>query len=111
MLYGPTIGIYKNRYYQIRFNAFKHPCGYVRIEDGDIDILRNLAEYDWDTVNEYIAMHGGCTFVGQLSDEKGMWIGFDTNHCFDNKATRTIEFVKNECMYIIDQLLDLQKEN
>lgn len=55
-------------------------------------------------------MHGGCTFVGQLSDEKGMWIGFDTIHSFDNKATRTIEFVRNECMYIIDQLLDLQKE-
>lgn len=110
MLYGPTIGIYKGRHYQIRFNVLKHPCGYVRIEDEDIDILRNLAEYDWDTVNEYIVMHGGCTFVGQPSDEKGMWIGFDTSHGFDNKATRTMEFVRNECMYIIDQLLSLKKE-
>ena len=111
MLYGPTIGIYKDRHYQIRFNALKCPCGYVRIEDEDIDILRDLAEDDWDTVNEYIIMHGGCTFVRQLSDDKGMWIGFDTSHGFDTKSTQTIEFVRNECMYIIDQLLDLQKEN
>ena len=110
MLYGPTIGIYKDRHYQIRFNALKHPCGHVRIEDEDIEPLRSLKEFDWDVVNDYINMHGGCTFVRHLSDDKGMWIGFDTTHSFDNKAIRTIDFVRNECMYMIDQLLDLQKE-
>jgi len=36
------------------------------------------------------------------------WIGFDTAHYFDNYETKNIDFVENECKYIIEQLIELE---
>ena len=61
-----------------------------------------------------IECHGGITFKGELKEinpqiDNGIWIGFDTNHIFDDETTQNEEFITEECKRIIDQLLKLEK--
>lgn len=98
---------YKGRLYSIRLGYSNNPCGYVRIEEGDP--IANIPAEDYDAVNDFISMHGGCTFMGALPGESGVWIGFDTSHFFDNELTQTVPYVEAQCQIIIEQLIELKQ--
>lgn len=102
-----------------------HLCGYVKIPK-----RHSLYDKEWDNMD--IDCHGGIT-SNQRHEEH--WIGFDCAHSGDyvpsvekfrkeNKihelfpiqkefnmspVYRNIEFVMNECIKIVDQLIEIEK--
>ena len=56
-------GEYKGHQWLIRKSLFRF-LGYIRLTERDITILT----------------HGGGTYIGTLSDEFGVFVGFDTAH-------------------------------
>ena len=79
-----------------------HVNGYVKLKDNS-----KFLEDDYDDIP--IECHGGLTFKDEREIlGKGMWIGFDTAHYFDNYETKNIDFVENECKNIIEQLIELE---
>lgn len=100
-------GEYRDRFWAIRFNCMGHPCGYVKLKDDEFtDIsLGNTGAFD-----EHLDIHGGCTYFNNLDVKGERWVGFDTDHYCDDEETQTVEYVKGECKYIIDQLIVLRDE-
>lgn len=80
-------GTYRNRIWAVR-NFGSHYCGYVLLTDEELD------------------MHGGCTYICTLSDEFGVFVGFDTAHAMDIDHPRSFNCVYEECQHIIDQLIE-----
>lgn len=95
---------YQGYMYTIRLGYANNPCGYVQVKDDDSIYAMNC-----DAVNDFVSMHGGCTFKGQLPGESGVWIGFDTSHFFDNELTQTVPYVEAQCQIIIEQLIELKQ--
>jgi len=119
-------GIYKEIEYLITFNIFGFRCGYVSINDEDIE----------RDINAYVEI----TFRGRghrlkefmSSPCNDFWIGFDAGHCddspcystaakyfpekkdyylnllkddiWDSEDHKSYEFMENECKSIIEQL-------
>ena len=95
-----------------QFTAIEHKvawyhwfCGYVKL---------NNMYLNTDYLDIPIECHGGITFKDELKEinpqiDNGIWIGFDTNHIFDDETTQNEEFITEECKRIIDQLLKLEK--
>ncbi len=97
-----TYGKHNGRVWAIREGVSGFPCGYVLLTHDEEKKYKG--RYEWD-VDVDVKMHGGCTYIGDLGIEQGTWIGFDTVHFYDNESTQNIEFVKDECFNVIDQLL------
>ena len=76
-------------------------CGYVRIPGTLPDLMRSDDEFD-----QSIFCHGGITFSGQLEDLEGFWIGFDCSKLGDNIVDQDLDYVRNECKSIVDQILE-----
>ena len=89
--------------------------GYVRIPE-------NHPFYNKGYDDIKIECHGGLTFSGELEGETGFYIGFDTAHYLDfmpfmamingrdfptimeQTTYKDIDYVRNECKEIVDQL-------
>ena len=82
-------GEYKGHQWLSRKSLFRF-LGYIRLTERDITILT----------------HGGCTYIGTLSDEFGVFVGFDTAHAMDIDHPRPFNYVYEECQHIIDQLIE-----
>ena len=98
---------------------FNHPCAYVGLPSGHIFEL-----VDYDYVQD-IDCHGGITYGGdhhalvkELQDS-GWFIGWDYAHFGDwcahspilgGKKWTTMEII-NECMSVVDQLIEIQAAN
>ena len=88
--------------------------GYVRIPKA-----HKFYDKSYDDMN--IKCHGGVTFAGDLEEDGDFYIGFDTAHYMDfmpflvmnlkdkgvsgTGTYRDIDYVRNECKSIVDQLL------
>ena len=87
---------------EVEFASLYYVNGYVKLKDNS-----KFLEDDYDDIP--IECHGGLTFKDEREIlGKGMWIGFDTAHFFDNYETKNVEFVENECKNIINQLIELE---
>lgn len=78
-------------------------CGYVRVPAGHPLYLVKYGE-----IETIIDCHGGLTYSGLHTD--GWWIGFDCNHCDDNIIAQNSNYVRNEIIGIVDQLIKLEVE-
>ena len=76
-------------------------CGYVKIPDS----LKDFQTH-YDNLEQSIFCHGGLAFSGELKDLDGYWIGFDCAHYSDNIKDQDLTYVKNECLSIIDQIIE-----
>ena len=56
--------------------------------------------YDSDT-----DVHGGVTFEGDLEGEKGVWVGFDMAHLWDERITNQEEYAETECEKLAKQMV------
>jgi hypothetical protein len=101
--------------------------GYVRIPENHECYDKN---YDDIVESSAIECHGGLTFSGELYGETGYYIGFDCAHAWDYmpflqmqlpSSTRFMEhdpavtykdinYVRNECKDIVDQLISFQEK-
>lgn len=87
-------GIYKGFAYaitQYRSSEMEWYCGYVEVKRKDFSIYQN------------IKTKCGITYNGSKFDENIEFIGF---HTLDFKQYNNIAFVENECMDIINQLIE-----
>lgn len=93
-------GTYRNRIWAVR-NFGSHYCGYVLLTDEELN------RFKWCTCDDVtLDMHGGCTYIGTLSEEFGVFVGFDTAHAMDIDHPRSFNYVYEECQHIIDQLIE-----
>lgn len=116
--------LYKGYNYKILYNGYEDLynfksdqlknewyCGYVCIEN-----YLNIKElkFKYFKYLKYfennIDCHGGITFFDVLDDNK-LYIGFDCNHFGDSIQKCNIEYCKKQCQYIIDQLIEMIKDN
>lgn len=81
-------------------------CGYVRIPED-----HKFYGKDDDDLYDYIDVHGGLTFSGELDGEEGYFIGFDCNHSYDNPSVQDEEYTLNECYFMVEQLMEAEDEN
>lgn len=97
---------------------FTHPCAYIGLPSGH---LYELVDYDYV---RHIDCHGGITYGGdhhlivkELQDS-GWFLGWDYAHGGDwcgscsipgDKKWTTMEII-NECMSVVDQLIEIQAE-
>lgn len=105
-----ALGEYKDHNWLIRKGLYG-PLGYVLLTEEEKNRIigpTNRKDSDW-LVECHLKMHGGCTYVGDLGLKLGTWIGFDTSHYYSGQSVKNKAFVKNECLRIIDQLLDTKK--
>lgn len=87
-------------------------CGYVELKEDNPYYKVSFYKIDIDC-------HGGLTFGNFIKDEKdekpSYFIGFDTNHYCDyddnGKQRWSISECEKECKNIIDQLINLIKDN
>ena len=82
----------------------KYYCGYVRVP-----YWHPVYEKNYNDIE--IQCHGGLTF----SDHKllgtsylGWWIGFDCAHYDDVDNPKDMDFVRQECRNIVDQLQQME---
>lgn len=105
-----ALGEYKGHNWLIRKGLYG-PRGYVLLteeEEHRIIGIHCYEDADW-LVENHLKMHGGCTYVGDLGLKLGTWIGFDTSHYYSGQSVKNKAFIQNECLRIIDQLLDTKK--
>lgn len=127
---------YHNYDYIIKFFEDGHRCGYVKIPDNHIFYQKNYDDIDIDCHGglTFSELSDGNDL------EKGYWIGFDCAH-FDDKydtdnilkhfgidalnryyqcaekyvddsaTVKSLDFVRNECKKIIQQLKEYENEN
>lgn len=100
----PYGGSYRGYDFYIRPGYAGNPCGYVRVDDCH-KLKPFIVPGDYASVDKYIDMHEGCTYVDHLPGQEGLWIGFDTSHLFDDEWTQNTTFVELECEHIINQLI------
>lgn len=111
--------VYNYQYYVISLGT--HPCAYVSIPREDVVFGKE---------NVPIECHGGITYARSYllksTVEKGWVIGWDYGHCFDysgynmtfgdsylppqQKKYSTEEMI-NDCKDVINQLVELNKNN
>jgi hypothetical protein len=62
----------------------------------------------YDTID--VNIHGGLTYSDHYMDKitypSVWWIGFDTNHCMDNRYNCTKAYVENETEYLKKQAVE-----
>lgn len=109
MIFEEITQTFRTRTYYIRPGYASNPCGYVLLDEYDIPELQNLSIDDYAKVDDFIDMHGGCTWVGPIPGKECIWIGFDTNHWDDNFSTQNMQFAVDQCCEIIIQLLNHQE--
>lgn len=100
------ISIEDNDELSLFYNIFpsKYYCGYVAVP-----YWHPAYEKKYD--NLHIQCHGGLTYsdhnlLGQ--DYPAWWIGFDCAHFYDIDNPKDINFVRQECRNIVDQLRDME---
>ncbi len=81
-------------------------CGYVRIPED-----HKFYGKDDEDLCDYIDVHGGLNFSGELDGEEGYFIGFDCNHSYDNPSVQGEEYTLNECYFMVEQLMEAEDEN
>lgn len=112
---------YKGVRYDIE-KAYFFPINFERVNpytnytvNGYIEVSKNSPWYkasykDIEAIHD-IDIHGGLTFSNNLKyvdeDESKWFVGFDTNHAFDDETIRTLEYVKEECEKFIDKWRDM----
>ena len=92
--------------------------GYVRIPKEHKYYQKSYSDDDV----ENIECHGGLTFAGDLEEDGDWYVGFDTCHYQDympflhmnvrdsgSGIYKDINYVRNECKRIVDQLLTIMK--
>lgn len=107
---GYDYKIFYNKYQDLyNFNSDQlkngYYCGYVCVEN-----YPNINNLDMEYFENNIDCHGGITFFDVLGDDK-LSIGFDCFHFGDNIDKCNIDYCKKQCQYIIDQLIEMIKEN
>ena len=84
-------------------------CGYVETSN-------RFEKYQGDYMNKVfgpIRVHGGLTWGGKLSEfgdniPSVYGIGFDCNHINDSPYVQDVNYVRKECLSLIDQLIELE---
>lgn len=88
------------------FDGFR--CGYVGIPKEN-----KLYKKPYNKID--IVCHGGltygCTELFHQHDNDIYWIGFDCNHGFDIGIKRTLEYCEEQCMLIVEQLIEMEGKN
>lgn len=81
-------------------------CGYVVLPKD-----HPYYEVDYDEVMEKgdIRVHGGLTFSGRFNDFDGYLLGFDCNHVDDNPSNQNENYTLNECLELVDQLIEVEE--
>jgi hypothetical protein len=65
--------------------------------------------YGMDYDNIPVRCHGGLTF-GQLDEDENLWvIGFDTCHFNDNEQNCNQDYVKCQCLMIVDRCMNTKE--
>ena len=112
-------GEYKGLHFYV-LNLGTHPCAYVDVTDTDLN------GKDYESID--IECHCGLTYSREYLhtvDKKGWFIGWDYAHAddfsgdyaltlgylFSHTKRWTTEEIVSECRYVIDQLVDMQKES
>lgn len=126
ILHEPNYETFEYRGYKCvikrMMNMGGHLNGYVRIPKG-----HRFYDKDYDDIP--IECHGGLTFTGDLEEDGDFYIGFDTAHYMDYmpfmqmslsrhlrssiheaEHYRDIDYVRNECKEIVDQILVQEQE-
>lgn len=97
-----------------------HPCAYIDVSDTSLNGV--------DFLDIGIDCHGGMSYSRNYLatvDKKGWFIGWDYAHAddfsgdyaltlgylFSHTKRWTTEEIVSECRYVIDQLVDMQKES
>lgn len=80
-------------------------CGYARLPDGHVFYGQND-----DMIADYINVHGGVTFAGKLDGLDGFYIGFDCAHRGDDPSVQDEKYTLNECMRLVDQLIEEERK-
>lgn len=95
-------GNYKNHNYEI-FELSIPFCSW-RVAYIEVKENSKYFEKDVDDLDEIIC-NGGITFSAYKKDGK-FYIGFDTNHSFNDFKENDNDFMESECKKIIEQLIE-----
>ncbi len=99
--------------YEKEFGFEPYYCGYVRLNEGS-----KFVGTKYDDIP--IECHGGLTYgrypdgtwaPDEYMEEGEYWIGFDCNHARDKREHCNLEYVIGECMSIVDQLVELERQD
>lgn len=111
----------------IRNRSLGHLCGYVGVSYDHPFYAKHYSEF-----GELVRVHGELTYsaygIKKLNENPNMWyLGFDCAHYGDfvpsmenlfhfkkeeyAKSYKTIEFVENELVQLVDQLEEIKNEN
>lgn len=98
--------IKEGKYKGIRYFITEVDLG-IRIgRNGYVEVPKN-----WDRKNdEYIPVHGGITFNGEIIISDGTTarvIGFDTFHFGDTPEEWTVSKVEKECFELVDMVKEI----
>ena len=74
-------------------------CGYVEIPEE-----HKYHNVEYMDIEEYIHVHGGLTYSGNLVDDK-YFLGFDCNHYEDDINIQNQEYVENQLKSLVEQLI------
>ena len=77
-------------------------CGYVRVP-----VDHKFYCMDYGEIERSVNVHGGITFFGGLQGLDGFYIGFDCGHGGDTPQMQDEEYTLNECMRLVDQLIEV----
>ena len=102
----PIFLVERNQEDLIQIKSFQMPQGWG---NGYVGIPSWHPYYKMDYNEIPIDCHGQLTF-SKLDDDENLWVvGFDTNHSGDNKINCSKKFVKQNCLHIIDQCMQVKE--
>lgn len=90
---------------KLSLNSYRMPyyyCGYVAIPKG-----HRLYQVEYDRMS-FINCHGGLTFSDKFDGYDDVWfIGFDCAHAWDHPTEQDADYTENECLHIINQIVEM----
>ncbi len=89
-------------------SSSQHRCGYVAVPPKHVAYGLHCNDF-----NLIMNVHGGVTFSSESPEfgiENAWWIGFDTNHICDMDDPKSLNYCKNECKRMADQLSNMVKK-
>lgn len=87
----------------LSFEKYNWYCGYVRIPKD-----HKYYKVPYQRLEHRLTAHGGLSFSGELDGLQGYYIGFDCAHAFDSPETEDETYTLNECLKLVDQLIEVE---